>query len=125
VDWAAIDRLDPAPAAEAIRGILCSAEAILGEAETKLAAIRERLFNLRMVCFRIVSDRELWKLDLDPEYGVPYKSMYRWMQVLYPNDEGLRYAMEANATQKALPQASLEDLGQMKRANAVTLASIA
>ena len=123
VNWRAIEGMDPKPASEAVRAILGSAEAVLAEAETRLITIRDRIFNLRMVCFRIVSERELWKLDNDPEYGIPYKSMFRWMQVLYPNDEGLRYAIEANSTQKALPAATIEDLSQMKRVNAVQLAS--
>ena len=123
VNWRAIEGMDPKPASEAVRAILGSAEAVLAEAETRLITIRDRIFNLRMVCFRIVSERELWKLDNDPEYGIPYKSMFRWMQVLYPNDEGLRYAIEANSTQQALPAATIEDLSQMKRVNAVQLAS--
>jgi len=44
------------------------------------------------------------------------------MAVLYPKDEGLRYAQEANATQKALPAVTLNDLAGMKRCNAVDLA---
>jgi len=113
----------PQEAAGAVRRILASAERVLAEAETRLVTIRDSIFNTRMCCFRLVSERELWKLDIDPEYGVPYKSMFRWMQVLYPNDEGLRYAQTANATQKALPSATLEDLAQMKQCNAVELAS--
>jgi hypothetical protein len=122
VDWDGL-MLCPAPeAADALREILSAAEATLEQAETRLTVIRDNIFNLRMVCFRIVSDRELWKLDTDPEYGVPYKTMARWMAVLYPKDEGLRYAQEANATQKALPAANLHDLAEMKRTNAVQLA---
>ena len=122
-DWNGL-MLAPAPeAANALKSILTNGEALLEEAETRLTTIREHIFNLRMCAFRIVSERELWKLDTDPEYGVPYKSMHRWMQVLYPGDEGLRYAIEANSTQKALPAATLEDLAQIPRCNAVTLAS--
>ena len=123
VDWNAIDRMPDREAADALRGILGAAEGLLGEAEHRLTVIRDRIFNVRMICFRIMETRELWKLEVDPEYGIPYKSMYRWLQVAYPNDEGLRYAMEANATKKALPAATLEDLGQIKRCNAITLAS--
>jgi hypothetical protein len=122
-DWNGL-MLAPAPeAADALKSILTHGENLLEEAETRLTTIRESIFNLRMCAFRIVSERELWKLDTDPEYGVPYKSMHRWMQVLYPGDEGLRYAIEANSTQKALPAATLEDLAQIPRCNAVTLAS--
>jgi hypothetical protein len=114
----------PAPEASTeLKSILRNGEHLLEEAETRLTTIRESIFNLRMCAFRIVSERELWKLDTDPEYGVPFKSMHRWMQVLYPGDEGLRYAIEANSTQKALPAATLEDLAQIPRCNAVTLAS--
>lgn len=122
VDWDRLAQCAPEDAVEAIRGILVSAEATLDEAETRLTAIRESIFNVRMCCFRIVSQRELWKLDTDPEYGLPYKTMTRWMAVLYPKDEGLRYAQEANATQKALPAVTIEDLAEMKRCNAVDLA---
>ena len=122
-DWFAIGLLPPEDAADALKSILGHAEAVLGECETRLTVVREKIFNIRLCCFRIVSDRELWKLDLDPEYAVPYKSMYRWIQVLYPSDEGLRYALEANSVQKALPAATVADLGEMKRCNAVPLAS--
>ena len=123
VDWQAVTELPDRDAADALRGILASADGLLSEAEARLTVIRERIFNIRMCAFRIVSERELWKLDMDPEYGVPFASMHRWLSVLYPNESDLRYAIEANTTQKALPAASLEDLGSLKRCNAVTLAS--
>jgi hypothetical protein len=122
-DWNGL-MMAPAPeAADALKSILTNGEVLLEEAETRLTTIKEHIFNIRMCAFRIVSERELWKIDTDPEYGVPFKSMHRWMQVLYPGDEGLRYAIEANSTQKALPAATLEDLASIKRCNAVTLAS--
>ena len=122
-DWATI-RIEPARAAAGhLRSILTAYDGMLRDAETQFKAIKERIFNVRMCAFRIISERELWKLDIDPEYGVPYVSMYRWMQVLYPDDSELRYALEANTTQQALPQASVADLAEMKRCNAVTLAS--
>ena len=122
-DWNAIALRPAQEAATALRSILIDYERILEDAETKLSLIRGRIFNIRMCAFRIISGRELWKLDIDPDFGIPYTSMYRWMQVLYPNDSELRYAIEANTTQKALPAASLLDLGEMKRCNAVELAS--
>ena len=122
-DFAALMVSPPQEAADALKSILSQGTALLEEAETRLTTIRERIFNIRMCAFRIVSERELWKLDTDPEYEIPYKSMYRWMQVLFPSDDGLRYAMEANSTQKALPAATLGDLAEMKRCNAVPLAS--
>ncbi len=122
-DWLALRIMAPEPAAEALKSILLSWEQAHEEAETRLATLREHIFNVRMCAFRIISERELWKLDIDPEYGIPFKSMYRWMQVLYPKDDGLRYALEANSTQKALPKATINDLAEMKRCNAVTLAS--
>jgi hypothetical protein len=122
-DWNGLMVASAPAAADALKSILRHGEALLEEAENRLTTIKEHIFNLRMCAFRIVSERELWKLDEDPEYGVPYKSMHRWMQVLYPGDEGLRYAIEANSTQKALPAATLEDLAQIPRCNAVTLAS--
>jgi hypothetical protein len=122
-DWASLMVSPPHEAADALKSILSQGTALLEEAETRLTTIRERIFNIRMCAFRIVSERELWKLDTDPEYEIPYKSMYRWMQVLFPSDDGLRYAMEANSTQKALPAATVADLSEMKRCNAVPLAS--
>ena len=122
-DFAALMVSPPQEAADALKSILSQGTALLEEAETRLTTIRERIFNIKMCAFRIVSERELWKLDTDPEYEIPYKSMYRWMQVLFPSDDGLRYAMEANSTQKALPAATLGDLAEMKRCNAVPLAS--
>ena len=121
-DWFAIGLLEPKPAADALRRILKAWEGAYEEAETRLGHIREYIFNIRMCCFRIVSERELWKLEIDPEYGIPYKSMGRWIQVLYPKEEGLRYALKADATQKALPAATVADLGKMKQCNAVPLA---
>ena len=121
-DWFSVSLLDDRGCADAVKAILSAAEAILGEAETRLETFRERIFNIRMVAFRIVSDRELWKMDIDPEYGVPFKSMPRWMATLYPEEKGLRYAQLAQATQKALPEASIVDLGQLKQCNAVLLA---
>ena len=121
-DWNGL-MVASAPAAyESLKSILRHGESLLEEAETRLTVIREHIFNLRMCAFRIISDRELWKLDLDPEYGVPFKSMFGWLQRLYPNDDMLRYAVEANSTQKALPAATVSDLSQMKRCNAVLLA---
>ena len=122
-DWFAIGLLPAEDAAIALKSILGHGEAVLEECATRLTTIKERIFNIRLCCFRIVSDRELWKLDIDPEYGIPYKSMYRWIQVLYPSDDGLRYALEANSTQKALSAATVSDLAEMKRCNAVPLAS--
>ena len=123
VDWQAVTGLPDRDAANALRGLLASAEGLLSEAESRLTLIRERIFNVKLCAFRIISERELWKLDVDPEYGVPFKSMHRWLSCLYPNESDLRYAIEANTTQKALPAATLDDLGQMKRVNAVMLAS--
>lgn len=120
-DFFRLGLLPPEHCATAIRGILTTAESILAQAENQLEDMRERIFNVRMCCFRIVSERELWKLDLDPEYGIPYRSMARWMSVLYPNEKGLRYAQLANATQKALPEASIGDLAAMKGCNAILL----
>ena len=122
-DWFAIGLLPAEDAAIALKSILGHGEAVLEECATRLTTIKERIFNIRLCCFRIVSERELWKLDIDPEYGIPYKSMYRWIQVLYPSDDGLRYALEANSTQKALSAATVADLSEMKRCNAVPLAS--
>lgn len=122
-NWFAIGLLPAEDAAIALKSILGHGEAVLEECATRLTTIKERIFNIRLCCFRIVSERELWKLDIDPEYGIPYKSMYRWIQVLYPSDDGLRYALEANSTQKALSAATVADLSEMKRCNAVPLAS--
>ena len=122
-NWFAIGLLPAEDAAIALKSILGHGEAALEECATRLTTIKERIFNIRLCCFRIVSERELWKLDIDPEYGIPYKSMYRWIQVLYPSDDGLRYALEANSTQKALSAATVADLSEMKRCNAVPLAS--
>jgi hypothetical protein len=121
-DWFRVSLLPSEECATAIRGILTAAEGILAQAENQIEDMREHIFNVRMCAFRIVSERELWKLDIDPEYGIPYRSMARWMAVLYPNEKGLRYAQLANATQKALPAVSIIDLGQMKQCNAVLLA---
>jgi hypothetical protein len=122
-DWSALTQCPAWEAADALKAILRSSETLLEEAETRLVAIRECVFNTRLVAFRIISDRELWKLDLDPDYGVPFKSMSRWLQTMFPKEDGLRYAIEANSTQKALPAASIQDLAAMKRCNAVPLAS--
>ena len=122
-NWFAIGLLPAEDAAIALKSILGHGEAVLEECATRLTTIKERIFNIRLCCFRIVSERERWKLDIDPEYGIPYKSMYRWIQVLYPSDDGLRYALEANSTQKALSAATVSDPAEMKRCNAVPLAS--
>jgi hypothetical protein len=122
-DFLSIALLPPQRAADALKSILRAWEVSYEEVEVQYAAIKERIFNIRMCCFRIVSDRELWKLDTDPEYGIPYKSMARWIQVLFPKEDGLRYAIEANSTQAALPAATVKDLSEMKRCNAVLLAS--
>ena len=122
-NWFAIGLLPAEDAAIALKSILGHGEAVLEECATRLTTIKERIFNIRLCCFRIVSERELWKLDIDPEYGIPYKSMARWIQVLFPKEDGLRYAIEANSTQAALPAATVKDLSEMKRCNAVFLAS--
>lgn len=122
VNWFAIGLLPAPDAADALKRLLRVYDGALEEAESRLATIKENIFNVRMCCFRIISERELWKLEIDPEYGIPYKSMHRWMQVLYPKEDGLRYAQTANAVQKALPAATVSDLAQMKQCNAVLLA---
>ena len=122
-DWLAIKLKSPESAIVDLRAILSHYETVMHQAEAQFKAIRGFVFNVRMCAFRIVSERELWKLEDDPGYGVPYKSMYRWMQVLYPDDSELRYAIEANTTQKALPKATLSDLSALKQCNAVVLAS--
>lgn len=123
LDIDAIMSLPNEHAAAALKSILRDSDMILEEAETRLVTVRERIFNLRMVAFRIISERELWKLDIDPDYGVPFRTMSRWMQTMFPKEDGLRYAMEANSTQKALTAATLDDLATLKRCNAVPLAS--
>lgn len=122
-DWARLTVCPPQEAASAVKAILGASETTLEQAEQRLVVIRERIFNLRMICFRIVSERELWKLDIDPKFDVPFTSMYRWIECLYGTEESMRYALEADATQKALPAATVEDLAGMKRCNAVTLAN--
>jgi hypothetical protein len=107
-DWEKLGCCEPEDAAIALKGIL-----------TSLEGAEDRIFSLRMCALRIVSERELWKLDEDPDYGVPFKSMHRWIQATFPRT---RYALEANTTQLALGPVPLEDLAQVKRCNAVLLA---
>ena len=121
-NWAQLRALEPERATEAIRSILTQGELVLEECENRLTVVRQKIFNVRMCCFRIVSDRELWKVDIDPEYGIPYKSMNRWIQVLYPKEEGMRYAQTANSVQKTLRAATIDDLAEIKQCNATTLA---
>ena len=122
-DWNGLMLAEAPAAADALKSILRHGEALLEEAETRLTIIKEHIFNMQACALRIVSQRELWKLDVDPEYGVPYKSMHRWLEEQFPNEKGLRYAEESDSVQKALPAATLEDLAAMKRCNAIPLAS--
>jgi hypothetical protein len=107
-DWFEINLQHPETAAASLKSILIALE-----------GAEDRVFSIRMRALRIYSERELWKLDFDPEYGVPFKSMHRWIQATFPRT---RYALEANSTQQALAAVPLEDLAGMKRCNAVLLA---
>jgi hypothetical protein len=107
-DWFAINLQHPETAATSLKSILIALE-----------GAEDRVFSIRMRALRIYSERELWKLDIDPEYDVPFKSMHRWIQATFPRT---RYALEANSTQQALAAVPLEDLAGMKRCNAVLLA---
>ena len=96
-----------------------SAAAALKAILKSLEGAEDSIFQTRMVALRIISERELWRLDTDPEYGVPFKSMHRWIQCTFPRT---RYALEANSTQQALVGVKIEDLAEMKRCTAVLLA---
>ena len=121
-DWNGLMLASAPAASDALKSILRHGEALLEEAETRLTTIKEHIFNIQACALRIVSQRELWKLDLDPDYGVPFASMHRWLESQFPNEKGLRYAEESDSVQKSLPAATLEDLVSIKRCNAVTLA---
>jgi len=121
-DWNGLMVASAPAAADALKSILRHGDTLLEEAETRLTTIKEHIFNIQACALRIVSQRELWKLDLDPDYGVPFASMHRWLESQFPNEKGLRYAEESDSVQKSLPAATLEDLVSMKRCNAVTLA---
>ena len=120
-DWNGLMVASAPAAADALKSILRHGDTLLEEAETRLTTIKEHIFNIQACALRIVSQRELWKLDLDPDYGVPFASMDRWLDVQFKNEKGLRYAKECCAIQKALPAATLEDLASMKECTASLL----
>ena len=54
-NWFAIGILPAEDAAIALKSILGHGEAVLEECATRLTTIKERIFNIRLCCFRIVS----------------------------------------------------------------------
>ena len=99
----------PHDAADAVKAILASAE-----------ATHRRIFNAQMLALRVCAERELYRLDLDPEFGVPFTGIKAWLKSLFP--ETYRYAGDALETALGLPDVPLDALAGMKRCNAVALA---
>jgi hypothetical protein len=109
VDWEKMVSKPKEEAAEAVRAFLGAHE-----------GIEERIFIARMRVLRVVEKLSLWELDIDPEIGEPFRSLDRWMKVLYPRQWG--YCRDAMRTDAATPEIPMEDKAEMSVANLKVLA---
>ena len=90
------------------------------QALSRLEGAEERIFHARMRVLRAARELKLWTLDLDPELGVPFVRMERWIRALWP--QSFRYAKDALETEEALASVPMETLTQITGANLKVLA---
>jgi len=117
-DYFKIGLLPDKEAADALRSILSSLDAV----EEQVESWRDRIYNRRMCCLRIYRTRNLWRLDIDPTSDRPFTSMDSWLEAMFPGGTS-RYAKEAAETEKALSDVPIKILAETPRCNARTLAS--
>ena len=110
ISFASLYSKPPQEAADTLRGIL-----------TRCRGDKKHIFNTEMCAMRVAAEMKAWEHHEDPEFGVPYMSAERWIRDIYQDD--YRYSEDAFKTAMALPEVPLEDLAELKRCNAVLLAS--
>jgi hypothetical protein len=103
-DWLALRVMPEQSAAEALRAIL-----------TALQGIEERAYAIRGRALLMIEQRELYKLDTDPEIGQPFVSMNRWLLVMH--EKHYRSYRDALSAAKELNEIPFEDFALMPRAN--------
>jgi hypothetical protein len=104
-DWTAIKLLPDNQAAEALRSILLNLE-----------GAEECIFARRGLALLMFEERELYKEFVDPEYGVPFASMDRWLKISLP--KSWRYCTDAKNTILAVrAEIQPKDLFDIKRCN--------
>ena len=85
-----------------------------------LEGSEETIFHARMRVLRVARQLELYKLDIDPEWGQPFTEMGPWIQRLWP--KSWRYCKDAMKTEEPLKDVPMETLSQISGANLKVLA---
>lgn len=110
-DWTTLRAAVPQEAADALTGILAS-----------LDTIEKQSFALRGMACLLLEERELWKEFTDPEVGLPYASLDRFLKQTLPNSWG--YCRDALRAVKELREMPFTDLLEMPRCNIETLKKV-
>jgi hypothetical protein len=91
------------------------AQLAVRQALDALEGSEENIFHSRMRVLRVARQLELWKLDLDPEFGVPFTDEKRWIHALWP--KSYRYCSDAAEMEEELKEVPMDDLAEITGAN--------
>ena len=87
-----------------------------------LEGSEETIYHARMQVLRVARQREVWKLDLDPELDQPFMTMRRWIQAFWP--KSYRYCLDAWETEEALEEVPMTALAEITGANLKVLREV-
>jgi hypothetical protein len=111
LDFALIAQRPIEEAASAISAILDDCEALQEQIETH----QTRLFSVLLCASRVATEKELYRLQENPETGFPFTNVDDWLKFCCP--KCYRYAQKANKIQAGLPAATLPQLEAIKECN--------
>jgi hypothetical protein len=111
LDFALIAQRPIEEAASEISAILDDCEALQEQIETN----QTRLFNVLLCASRVATEKELYRLQENPETGFPFTNVDDWLRFCCP--KCYQYAQKANKIQAGIPAATLPQLEAMKECN--------
>lgn len=104
IDWERIRTVEPISAALYLDRLMVS-----------LDSIARRGFAMRGMCLMLMEERQLWNQLVDPDTGLPYKSLNSWILRAAPYSHGDCH--ESLRSIKELHDIPIEDLMQTPRCN--------
>jgi hypothetical protein len=103
-DWLALSLLPAPQCAEVLCGILVA-----------LDCVEEKVFARRGQALMIFEERQLYREFIDPEYGIPYVSLDRFLKDTLPQSWG--YCRDALRARKECKEIPYDDFVKIKRCN--------